>query len=193
AEEARPSGTARGGPFFVRLWGILQRRLGEDIGGGIAGAEMRTAARLAKERSIPLFLIDDPIRETLQNLIRSMSVRERISLLLGAVVGVFLPTRYVERQIDRYTESPADYLEEVRRAYPSVARVLLDDRNEHMAGRLGELRGRGYGRVVAVVGDAHLSGLADALKRRGIPVETVSLGTLMSTDGAASGPAPGSS
>jgi pheromone shutdown protein TraB len=139
---------------------------------------MRAAAQVARERSLPVFLIDDPIRETLGRLMRSMSFRERILLVVGGLVGLIIPAPVVTRQLDQYTESPEAYLEEVRRAYPGVARVLLDDRNERMADRLAELRQRGYGRVAAVVGDAHVPGLAAALRRRGVPVETLKLSEL---------------
>lgn len=166
-------GQRSGVPLFVRMWAVIQHRLGEQIGGGVAGAEMRTAAQVAKELGLPLFLIDDPIRETVAQLVRSMSFKERVSLLLGGLVGLFVPARWVERQLDDYNAKPTDYLDQVRAAYPTVARVLLDDRNEHMADRLTELRHQGYGRVASVVGDAHLPGLAEALKRRGVPVETI--------------------
>ncbi len=180
----------RGAPLFLQLWAAIQRRLGEQIGSGVPGAEMRTAAQIAEERKIPLVLIDDPIRETLGRLLRSLSMRERLSLLAGSVIGLFLPSRLVEREIDRYSETPADYLEEVRAAYPSVTRVLLDERNEHMAERLATLRAQGYGRVAAVVGDAHVPGLASALRRRAIPVETLAFRELR---GPATGPTAGAS
>jgi pheromone shutdown protein TraB len=167
------STSARGAPIFLRLWSVLQQRLGEQIGAGEPGAEMKLAAEIAKERQLPLFLIDDPIRETIGRLVRTMTVRERIGLLTGAIIGLFIPPKIVEEQIDDYTESPAQFMEEVRIAYPTVARVLLDDRNEHMAARLTELRHRGFGRVAAVVGDAHVPGIANALQKQGIPVETV--------------------
>jgi pheromone shutdown protein TraB len=164
-------------PLMLRLWGQLQKRLGESIGSG-AGGEMRAAATVAHERRLPIFLIDDPIRETIRRLLASLSVRERVSLLVGGIVGLVIPARVVERQLAEYSEAPGDYLDAVREAYPTVARVLLDDRNEHMAERLRVLRGRGFGRIVAVVGDAHLPGLTAALQRRGIPSETVPLSAL---------------
>ena len=178
-----------GGPLFARLWSLVQRRLGAEIGGGLPGAEMKTAAIYARERNLPLFLIDDPIRTTLVNLVRSMSLKERVTLLVGALVGLFIPARVVKREMDRYVEAPEEYSAEMRRASPTLARVLIDDRNEHMADRLTALRGRGYGRLAAVVGDAHLPGLKVALGRRGVPVETVSFGELRG----ATGPGPSSS
>jgi pheromone shutdown protein TraB len=164
---------SRGAPLFARLWSNVQRRLGAQIGGGEPGAEMKVAARLAKERDLPLFLIDDPIRATLLELVRTMPFKERVALLVGSVVALFVPARLVEQEMDRYAEEPAEYTAELRRASPTLARVLLDDRNEHMADRLTALRSRGYGRMAVVVGDAHLDGLRRALARRGVPVEAI--------------------
>ena len=187
-----PDGGGRrsgGSPLFARLWGVLQRRLGSEIGAGVPGAEMKLAIAVAQERSLPVFLIDDPIRTTLANLVRSLSFKERVTLLASGVVGLFLPSRVVTREMDRYSESPSEYTEELRRASPTMARVLLDDRNEHMADRLTGLRHQGYGRMAAVVGDAHLEGLRAALARRGLPSEVVRFSELR----AATAPSPGSS
>jgi pheromone shutdown protein TraB len=173
------AGGRSGAPIFLRMWAHLQRRLGAEIGGGVAGAEMRVAATIAEERKISVLLIDDPIRDTLRRLLASLSVRERVGLVVGAVVGLVIPAKVVEAQLDKYKEAPEPFLEEVRRTYPSIARVLLDERNEHMADRLVDARKHGFGRVAAVVGDAHVTGLAEALRRRGVPVETVSLGELV--------------
>ncbi|HKV90254.1 MAG TPA: TraB/GumN family protein, partial [Thermoplasmata archaeon] len=176
--DAGPSQGSGSAPFFLRLWSVVQRRLGGELGSGIAGAEMRSAAVVAKERGIPLLLIDDPIRETIGRLIAGLSPKERIGLLVGSIVGLFLPSKVVRHEIERYVEAPDDFVGQLREAYPSVARVLLDERNEHMAGRLLEARRNGFGRVAAVVGDAHVAGLSDALRRRGVPTETVAFGTL---------------
>lgn len=185
-----PAGrTRQGAPVFLRLWSTIQRRLGQELGGGPPGAEMRTAGEVARERGIPILLIDDPIRETLGRLLRSLTLRERLSLLVGAVVGLLIPPRVVERQLDRYNEAPVDYLEQVRSAYPTIARVLLDDRNEHMATRLVTMRNEGYGRIAAVVGDAHVAGIAAALRRQSVPVETIAFAQLRG----ATAPSAGSS
>ncbi len=167
------TGRRGGGPLFARLWSQVQRRLGSQIGGGPPGGEMLVAAKVARERGLPLFLIDDPIRATLLELVRAMPFKERVQLLLGAFVGLFVPARVVEREMDRYVDQPEAYTEELRRASPTLAHVLLDERNEHMAERLRQLRGWGYGRLAVVVGDAHRSGLGSALNRRGIPVESI--------------------
>ncbi|MCI4346565.1 MAG: TraB/GumN family protein [Thermoplasmata archaeon] len=176
------TGSGRGGgqPMLFRLWAMVQRRLGDELGVG-AGAEMRTAAEIAAERRLPVLLIDDPIRETLFRLLHSLSLKERVALFAGAIVGLFLPGELVGRQLDAYQAEPASYTDELRRAMPGVAKVLLDDRNEHMADRLAEARGRGLTRIAAVIGDAHLPGLCEALERRGIGSERIPFSELNST------------
>jgi pheromone shutdown protein TraB len=188
ADGARPP-RPRGAPLFARLWSRVQRRLGAEIGAGEPGAEMKVAARVARERNLPLFLIDDPIRTTLVELVRSMPFKERVLLLVGATVALFVPPRIVEREMDRYADQPQAYTSELRRASPTLARVLLDDRNEHMADRLAALRQRGYGRIAVVVGDAHLDGLRAALGRRGVPVEAIPFQRLRTATGPSSTPA----
>jgi pheromone shutdown protein TraB len=164
---------ANGAPLFARLWSRVQQRLGAEMGGGEPGAEMKVAALLARERNLPLFLIDDPIRATLAELVRTMSFKERVTLLASAAVALFIPKRFVEKELDKYAEQPEAFTEELRKASPALAHVLLDERNEHMADRLATLRGQGYGRMAVVVGDAHVDGLTAALQRRGVPVESM--------------------
>jgi pheromone shutdown protein TraB len=166
-----------GGPVLLRLWAQMQQRLGDELGAG-AGAEMRAAAQIAMERKLPVLLIDDPIRETLSRLFRSLSVKERVTLLTGAVVGLFLPGPVVSQQLQAYQAEPTSYLEEMRRVMPGVARVLLDDRNEHMAARLLEAQRRGLPRLAAVVGDAHLPGLCAVLGRQGVATEQIPFSAL---------------
>jgi pheromone shutdown protein TraB len=176
-------------PLFAKMWGVIQRRLGAEIGAGVPGAEMKVAIGVAKERNLPVFLIDDPLRVTLANLVRSMSFKERVMLLVSGTVGLFLPSRFVVKEMDRYSESPTEYTDELRRVSPNLARVLLDDRNEHMADRLAALRLQGYRRMAVVLGDAHIEGLQHALGRRGLPSEVVRFSELRS----ATAPSPGSS
>jgi pheromone shutdown protein TraB len=187
-----PPGAARRpappAPFFARLWAVVQRRLGADLGAGVPGSEMRSAAAIARERNLPLFLIDDPARLTLVRLVQSMPLKERVGLVVGSVVGLLVPSRVVAGEMERYTEDPGEMIDDLRRASPTVARVLIDERNARMAERLAEIRRRGCLRLVAVVGDAHLPGLSEELGRRGVPVERVSFRELRALTGRSSSP-----
>jgi pheromone shutdown protein TraB len=164
-------------PPLIRLWGMLQRRLGAELGQG-AGGEMRAAAQFAREKHLPVFLIDDPFNLTVRRLLSSLSPPERVRLIVGAVLGLVIPTRTVQRELDHYSESPTDYTDQIRTTFPSVARVLIDERNSHMANRLEEIWRRGIRQIAVVVGDAHVVGLAQELRKRELPVETITLGEL---------------
>ncbi len=172
APQDRPRGRGRL-PVLFRLWAMVQRRLGSEIGRGDPGEEMRVAARVAEERKLPVFLVDDPVRVTFANLVRALPFHERVRLLLGAVAGLFVPSRVVEEEMGRYAERPEEFAEELRKVSPMLAHVLIDVRNEHMAERIKTLREGGCRRLAVVVGDAHLPGLGVALHARGIAVEPV--------------------
>jgi pheromone shutdown protein TraB len=165
---------ARAGvPVVFWLWALLQRRLGAAIGGGAAGEEMRVALRFADEKGLPVFFVDDPIQATIATFVRTIPFKERVGLLVAAVAGLFLPSRLVEGEVDHYTDHPEEFAEELRRSSPTLAHVLIDARNEHMADRISALSRSGVPRIAVVVGDAHVPGLASALRAREVAVETV--------------------
>jgi pheromone shutdown protein TraB len=187
--ESPTSGRPAPVPLIARLWSILQRRLGADLGGGPPGSEMRTAAAVARERNLPLFLIDDPVRAMLNRLLTTMPPKERIPLLVGSIVGLILPSRIVRDQMEDYVDHPEEIVAELRQASPTIARVLLDERNEHMADRLADIRAHGYLRVAIVVGDAHVEGLRAALVHRQIPTEVLGFSELRRLTAPSSSPA----
>ncbi|MHB1435392.1 MAG: TraB/GumN family protein [Thermoplasmata archaeon] len=159
-----------GGPLLLRLWAAAQRRLGAEIGGGSPGEEMRSAAVRALADRLPLYLIDDSVRETMGHLMRGLAPKERLQLLIGGVIGLVLPSRLVRREVDRYAQAPGEYLSDLREASPQLARVLIDDRNRRMADRITEIVARGHRRPLIVVGDAHRPGIESALRARGLEV-----------------------
>ncbi|MDE1821743.1 MAG: TraB/GumN family protein [Euryarchaeota archaeon] len=180
---ARPRSEA---PLTLRLWAKLQDRFASDLG-GVPGEEMLQVGAFAKRRSLPCFLVDDPLRQVAPRLLGALSPRERVKLLVSTLVALFIPTRVVEREIHQYEEHREEYLGVLREQYPTVTRVLLDERNAHMAERIAALA-RSYGPVAAVVGDAHVGGLAQALAGTGFPVKEVRLEALRAAEHA---PLPG--
>lgn len=174
----RPEGSHRGAPFILRMWAHLQDRFASEMG-GVPGEEMLQAAAFAKKRELPCFLVDDPLSQVAPRLLGSLSGKEKVRLLVSTVVALFIPAKLVQGEIQEYSSHRDEYLEVMREQYPTVTRVLLDERNSHMAGRIGGLA-RKYGRVAAVVGDAHVSGLSKVLMGGGLKVELAHLETVAS-------------
>ncbi len=187
--ERQPRRRGGGGeaPLLLRLWARMQDRFAADLG-GVPGEEMLQVGAFAKKRSLPCFLVDDPIRQVAPRLLSSLSPRERVKLLASTVLALFIPSRVVEREIAEYSQHRDEYLGALRQQYPSLARVLLDERNVHMAERIAALA-RSYGRVAAVVGDAHVTGLSQVIAGSGLMVESVHLEALIG-DGPSAAPSP---
>jgi pheromone shutdown protein TraB len=160
-------------PFFYRLLANFQTRIA-DAYGVEAGAEMLAAADEAHALGVPLALIDADAQKTFQKLIRELTFGERLRLAGSIVAGVFLPAKSVEKQVDEMQRDYTNYFAELGKRFPTVKRVLLDDRNVHMARALRDLHERG-GPVVAVMGDGHVDGVRDILVAQGLEVETVRL------------------
>ena len=159
-------------PFIYRRLAKIQDSLG-DAYGVQAGEEMLAADEAARMVGAPLLLVDDDISLLFKRMLKEMGLREKLRFF-GAL---FLPSRKrtsVEAEMKRYEEDEVEYIEELGRMFPTIKRLLIDERNLHMAERIGAAA-ESYGRVVAVLGDAHLEGIAALLGKKGIDVETLHL------------------
>ncbi|MHB8606562.1 MAG: TraB/GumN family protein [Thermoplasmatota archaeon] len=176
SERARGRGVAQ-------MLADFQERLAESYGVE-AGSEMLAAADAARDLGLPLVFIDRDARDTFRRLFAEMKFGERIRLLASALGGMLLPAKSVEKQLDAMTEDYASTFEELGAKFPTVKRVLIDERNAHMTAMLAALVVTNP-RVVAVMGDGHVDGVEAMLRARGIPVETVRLKALRAQGGAA--------
>jgi pheromone shutdown protein TraB len=149
-------------PFTMRLWAHMQDRLASELG-DVPGSEMLLALDVSKDLRVPLFLIDDPISSVGPRLISSLSPKERVLLLVSSVIAFITPSKIVKKELEQYSESRDDYVNAMREQFPTVARVLLDERNIHMADRL-RIIAKQYERVAVVIGDAHVMGIETLLK-----------------------------
>jgi pheromone shutdown protein TraB len=182
----RPGRGASGAPMLLRLWAHLQDRFAADMG-GVPGEEMLQAAAFARERNLPCFLVDDALSQVAPRLLSSLSGKEKVRLLVSTAIALVIPTRMVQGGIDEYSAHRDEYLGAMRQQYPTLTRVLLDERNLHMAARIQSLAQR-YGRVAAVVGDAHVAGLSQVLAAGGVGVERAHLETVVQEEGATRAP-----
>ena len=169
-------------PSIFALLAQFQSRIAEQYGVQV-GDEMVAAAKAAREVGSEVALIDQDSQVTLTRAWQSMSFPERVRLVVFAVSGLFVRRRQVEAELDRFYQDESGYLEQFAKELPTVKRVLIDERNAHMAGALRELHAA-KGEVVAVVGDGHVEGLGRLL--RDVPLEVVRLQELQQPVPAAS-------
>lgn len=163
----------RGGrvPVQYMLLARIQRRMASKFGSE-AGAEMLAAASAAREIGAKVALIDMDAAKAFGKLWKVMTLREKVELMFGSLVGLVASKERVEEEMARYEEQDVEYLETLGADFPSVKRVLIDDRNKHMAARIVSIASQ-HENVLAVVGDGHMQGIVEALGDR--PVEAVRL------------------
>ena len=137
----------------------LQQRLGK-IAGIAPGSEMRAAMKAARQTGARLAFIDQDISLTMKRLSRELKWKERFKIVLGLFFGKKLkidveqPSSQSVRQIIAY----------LKKHYPALHRVLIEERNRYMAIRLAEISKSGMS-VIAVVGRGHKDGLERLLKK----------------------------
>lgn len=156
---ARPEDRERPG-FGYGLVQRFQERIASDLG-GVVGDEMLAAREAAMLLGVPVALVDRPAQQTVQRLIAEMGWGERLKLV-GSVVASIVPWRKMDEELQRALDGDPELVAEVGRRFPTVKRVLIDERDVLMADRLAALA-RAHGRVVAIVGDAHVPGMVARL------------------------------
>ncbi len=150
--------------FLINLIGsYLERYLGKKVG-VMPGAEMKKAIYLAKEYNIKIALIDQDIAVTLKNLKEKFSSREKLRLIKNIVIAPF-SARKIKIDLRKVPEQKLinQLTLQVKKDYPSIYEVLIEERNKIMAARLIKLMHENK-RVLAVVGAGHVSGMEKIIK-----------------------------
>jgi len=142
-----------------------QQRLADQFGIE-PGAEQRAAVRLARERGLPVLLIDREIGITLRRISASLSWWKRYSLFVGLLAALLTTDDVTEDEVERLKEG--DVLEtafaEFAHDRQDLYAPLIDERDRYMAAKLRlEAERNGVKRVLVVVGVGHLKGIARAL------------------------------
>lgn len=162
----RQGGTPpRSGNFVHRKLQGFQESVA-NLYGAEAGGEMIAAVEGAQRVGAQVALVDRPAEETLKRLMKQLTWRERgraAWLMLKGGLGALVPRRRdrkgdIESEIRKYSEDPDAALAEVGREFPTVRRVVIDERDALMAERIRHAMGR-FRRGVAVVGDGHVGGM----------------------------------
>jgi len=144
-----------------------QRRIAEQFGIE-PGAEMRAAAKAAKERGIPLQLIDRDLATTLRRSYANVPWYKRIYMTAGLAMGMVSSDEIDEDAIERLKEG--DILEstftEFAEQSPELFESLIAERDRFMAARLRqENDGQSeYQNILVVIGAGHMEGMSDHLQ-----------------------------
>ncbi|MZG54503.1 MAG: TraB/GumN family protein [Nitrospinae bacterium] len=144
-----------------------QKRLAERIGVE-AGKEMIRAVELAREKGIRLEVIDRNISTTLHRLVTEVSFWQKLKIVGGLIVGVFVGEEISEDQIEGLKRGDMLHavVSEFGEELPEIKRVLIDERDEYMVGRLAQISQAFHPpkKILALVGAGHLMGMMSNLE-----------------------------
>ena len=144
-----------------------QKRLAEKIGVE-PGQEMVKAIELSAEYNLPLEVIDRDITTTLQRMYRRVSFWQKLKLISSLIASIFVGEEVTEQQIEDLKEGDMlhSLVEEFGEVLPSVKKVLIDERDQYMVGKLIEMTKSSDGpkNILAMVGAGHLVGMLPAFE-----------------------------
>ena len=150
----------------------IQRKLGKEFGVE-PGSEMIAAMDEAKKHNLEVALVDRDISITLNRAWKKMGIREKIRLIwefMKAILG------YEEEELEELDlkalmdqDVISTMMEEFGKIAPSVATVLIHERDEYIAKKIIDESKKG--KVVAVVGAGHLEGIKKNLERGDLDVD----------------------
>lgn len=141
-----------------------QRRLAEQLGIE-PGAELKRAVLEARQRELPVHLIDREVGLTFKRASSKLGWWGRAKLGGGLLAALFADEEVGEAEIEKLKQG--DMLEssfgEFASESPQLYESVIAERDRYMAARLRESHGEAR-EVLAVVGAGHLQGLARHLR-----------------------------
>jgi pheromone shutdown protein TraB len=160
-------------PIVYKLLARFQNNLAKEYGVQ-AGQEMITTSDYAQSHQIPLAFIDMNAQNLFSRMLKEMTIREKIKIALSGFTGFFMNKKKVEKELDKIQGEFDSYIGEIGKKFPTIKRILIDERNRYMIQQL-KTANEEYEKVIAVVGDGHIPGLAEMLKKQKIDFEIIRL------------------
>ena len=136
-----------------------QRRMGISSGER-PGAELLAAVNAAKESDIQVEMIDRDVVITLRRAWRKMGMVEKWRVL-NALLWEEDDEEVSIDEVLGDSDLLSSMMEEAREIAPRAGEILIDERDSFLAGRIQQIRGKG--KVLAVIGAGHLSGVVQNL------------------------------
>ena len=142
-----------------------QKRMAKQMGSEV-GLEMITAINLSKEKDLPLTLADRNVNVTFKRIWRSLTAMDKFKMLTFAIDSLLdgKDEEVSQEVIDAMLEEDmlTASLSEIREAFPKIATILVDERDQHLANKIKTAKGN---KILAVVGGAHIPGIKSELEK----------------------------
>lgn len=150
-----------------------QKRVAEKMN-STSGQEMKQAIQSAEEIGAKLELVDRDIQTTFSRIWRKHSFWQKCKLIASIIMSIFDDEEVTEEEIENLKQSELleIALKEVQKEFPTVAEVLIHERDQCLAYNIRHAEGE---KIVAVVGAAHVPGILKEIHK---PINIEELTTL---------------
>jgi len=160
-------------PIIYKLLSKFQEGMAKQYGVQ-AGSEMITAINYAQSHQLPVLFIDMNAQLMFSNMLKKMTIREKLKLMLSGFGGFFISKKRVDEELKNFEQNFDTYIDEIGAKFPTIKKVLIDERNHYMASELAKASEQ-YTKIIAVVGDGHIPGLSKLLTDKKIDFKTIRL------------------
>lgn len=155
------------GFLFSLIGAWAERKLGQIVKVE-PGSEMKLAIKLAKKHKLELALIDQDIEVTLRKFSRSLSMKERWHFFVDLFKAFVLRKKEVEFDLTKVPEKKLikKLIGQVKKRYPNIYRILVEERNEIMARKLSQLMDNHPEKtILAIIGAGHEEDIIKLIKK----------------------------
>jgi pheromone shutdown-related protein TraB len=154
------------GFIFSLIGAWVEKKLGKMV--GVApGSEMKNAAILARKYDIKLALIDQDINLTLKRFSKMLTWKEKWNFFIDIISAFFGKKEVVNFDLTKVPNKQVikKLIGDVKKRYPNVYKVLIEERNEVMAFNLkGILDQNPDKKILAIVGAGHEEDIIELLQ-----------------------------
>lgn len=155
-------------PFIYMMLARFQEKIAKKYGTEV-GSEMLCAIETAKTLNAKLAFIDMEASKIVSDFWNTMTFSEKGKLIFALITSVFVRKKRIEKELKRFEENDAYYMESFGKEFPTAKSVLIDDRNAYMAASIIKLH-ENYENIVAVIGDGHVEGIRKLLQTPDVEV-----------------------
>jgi pheromone shutdown-related protein TraB len=156
------------GFIFSAIGAWAEKKLGK-IAGVSPGSEMKQAVKLAKKHGIKVSLIDQDIQITLSRLSKAITWKEKWNFLADMANGIFKRDQDLRFDLRIVPEKKLikKLVERLKKRYPNIHKVLIDERNKVLASRLARLMEAEPGKkILAIIGAGHVDDVIELMKNK---------------------------
>lgn len=126
------------------------------------GGEMIAAVQTANAIGADVVCIDRDAQAVMQEMDDEMTLWEKVRYSMSVYSDNIFGKSKIEKTQKDFSSHEMEYMDSMRKKYPTFVRKLIDERNVFMAGRIRS-ESLKYSNMVIFVGDAHVEGICSEL------------------------------